>query len=666
MDAVVSGRAGVALLLDRERLRSIQVGRLGEAVQRCDEDIRWLLGDAKDLEFLENVEPDDVAQYLDLASAKADALHLALILLDPQLTSDTRQDAAKELTELLEIKGILEYVEGVLYSHPLPGEADLAGALLCCTAGTELARQFLLLLGERQEEIARIHLAWIQVPTRVFGSDEDRAIALAAAVEEGLFRDLVMQLVNQASAEVLFAVGVTNVSWRKVQRHRAILLEWVSGWHDVAPESPTEYEIRELILHPGAARGSSTARIGRHLLAGCRICHERVRAALAPPELNYDEAFAGASRALSDFCAKEKPPDHPAEALLQELAQLSEAKQLRRMDSDRDRFATPELVRRLIEDSHSNRYTDGGRALHLAHLAQLAASSCSIEEAGSETRLSDLRSRAWGNFGNSLRINGRFSEADDALTAARSYLEAGTGDPLLHAGLLGQIASLRTLQGRYPEALELSEEEAEIYREIGYTHNYASALVQKAIACQYAGEAEEAIVLLNEAIPLIGPEQNPHLLLAACHNLVLSYVAIDQPEQALSLYFEIRSLYKDFEDNLILLRVGWQEGQLLRDLGHLQPAEAALLEARSGFMERNLAHEVALVSLDLAWIYVKLGRTDVLKQTVTEMIPIFSALRVGREALSALLQLQHSAEQEIQALEIIRSLHSRISRDSIK
>jgi len=349
-----------------------------------------------------------------------------------------------------------------------------------------------------------------------------------------------------------------------------------------------------------------------------------------------------------------------AEILSIELRSLPNAEQ-KDQACHNPRFKSRELAALLIGSSHDARYRDVSKMLHLAELAQLVAEACTVEDTGSASKLADLKGRAWGHLAISLRISGRLQEAEEAITTAQRYLEAGTGDPPLQARLFEQRSSLLKSQGRYPEAIELADEAAAIYLEIGQTHNYATALVHKAIPFHYAGMAEEVISVLNQAIPLIDPAKNPHVLLAACHNMVLSYIELDQPEQALSLYFEARELYKEFEDDIILLRAGWQEGQLLRDLGHLTAAETTLLQARKGFVERNLAHEVAMVSLDLAWVYVKLGKIDSLKQTVAEAIPIFTSLRVGREALAALLQLQHAAGQEQQALELIRMLNTRLA-----
>jgi hypothetical protein len=86
------------------------------------------------------------------------------------------------------------------------------------------------------------------------------------------------------------------------------------------------------------------------------------------------------------------------------------------------------------------------------------------------------------------------------------------------------------------------------------------------------------------------------------------------------------------------------------------------LQAREGFLERNLAYEVAVVSLDLSAVYVRLGEVDQVSQTVAETLPIFRALRVGRETLAALLQLQKMADREQEALSLIQLLTQRLEQ----
>jgi len=84
---------------------------------------------------------------------------------------------------------------------------------------------------------------------------------------------------------------------------------------------------------------------------------------------------------------------------------------------------------------------------------------------------------------------------------------------------------------------------------------------------------------------------------------------------------------------------------MLKEIGHLHNAEAALLRAQQGFKEEGIALEMAWVCMDLADLYVKLEKFDRVRSMLSEAIPIFRSLRVGAETWAALLQLQQAAEE---------------------
>lgn len=415
----------------------------------------------------------------------------------------------------------------------------------------------------------------------------------------------------------------------------------------------------------GSLQTVRNQRILRHLLAECAVCTENLRAVgksvhrLERAGYSYDNAFQRAEASLHHFLTPEVQPPEKLSNLVERLlaSPLESREELVLSDG---RFASPQLVDWLIEKSHEVRYSEPAEMLRCAHLAQVIASRCTPESVGNNGKLEDLQARAWRQYGNALRVAGHLQGAEEAFNVALDHLRRGTGDPVLRALHAEHLAPLYYIQRRYSEAIDQTEEAAAIFRQLGDQQALARVFVTEAIARLYSGDAEGAIGRLNQAIPLIDHATDPNLLLAACHNLVSSYIELDRPEEALALYLEIKTLYRESGDPLFRLRYFWQEGQLLRDLGQLRAAEQILQHTRACYLEKGLTVEAAEVSLDLAAVYVKLKAFEDLAETVAATAVIFRTLGMDRDALASLLQLQQVAHEEQRALKLVRSLAAQL------
>ena len=227
MDALVSGEAGVALVLDGTSIRSLHTGGSGEAIVRKQEEIHLLIGDARDLQVLENVTEEEVAHQLRRAAARIDGLQLILILLDASLADDTRQEAAGEAEELLAQASVAVAVEDILYGHPLPDAADPAGALSFCATRAPRTAQLLRDLMGRQTLIVEVHQAWQQVTDAAIGLAADRAYVQAAFVRNGLFRKLVIEREAGRRVDAFLVDALLQRDITGLPSHRAILRSWI-------------------------------------------------------------------------------------------------------------------------------------------------------------------------------------------------------------------------------------------------------------------------------------------------------------------------------------------------------------------------------------------------------------------------------------------------------
>ena len=160
-------------------------------------------------------------------------------------------------------------------------------------------------------------------------------------------------------------------------------------------------------------------------------------------------------------------------------------------------------------------------------------------------------------------------------------------------------------------------------------------------------------MLLFEALELIDPDQEPRLVLCARHNLIDDLAETGRFFEAQKLYRESRPLYRSFPDAVTQNRRRWVKGKISLGLERTKQAERLFLASRDGFIAEDIPYDTALVSLELAILYAREGRTADLKRLAQEMLPIFSSLQIHREALVALTFLRKALVAEQASCELV-------------
>jgi tetratricopeptide (TPR) repeat protein len=317
------------------------------------------------------------------------------------------------------------------------------------------------------------------------------------------------------------------------------------------------------------------------------------------------------------------------------------------------RYRSPMLCERLLQESQDEAFRDVAKAQTLARLAvtmagHLTAADCAGGCAGgcdNEEPWRSLQARAWAQLGNACRINADHPAAEQAFERARALCLAGV-ELLAKARVLDLEASLRRDQRRFEEAFQLLDEVIAIYHQLGQRNLLGRSLKQKSMVCGEAGDIESEIALLRCALKLIDPAEEPRTFLAARHNLILALNETGRSREAFALLFHTRPLYLKQGDRMNLLRLRWLEGSVARGLGRIEQAELAFREVRDAYVELELDYDAAVVSLDLAGVYAREGRSAELLHLAEEMLAIFQSQRIPREATAALMFFCEAARQE--------------------
>lgn len=294
---------------------------------------------------------------------------------------------------------------------------------------------------------------------------------------------------------------------------------------------------------------------------------------------------------------------------------------------------------------------DPAVALSLARLALEIADRVP----GEESQRSRLRGYARHHLGNALRVLGDLRAARPVWAQAEREWKAGEGCPgdlLSEVRLWDLKSSLLRAERKLSEALELLNR-ALAADEPG---TKGRLLIKKAKILEQQDNLDAAIATLKEATLHVDERRDPRLWLCVRHNTLWCLTTAGRHEEAESLLPEVRPLSEELGKELDQVRLKWAEGRICAGLGRAQEGIEHLTKVRGEFVTRQIWYDAALVTIELAAVFLDQGQTGMAKTLAVHMRPIFQAQGIHSEAMAALTLFAKAAEREKATAEMARGV----------
>lgn len=414
--------------------------------------------------------------------------------------------------------------------------------------------------------------------------------------------------------------------------------------------------------HPGDLAAVALAHLFE-LCPACRAAFESWRQELgegiaASLLSEYDTPFERSRATVAGRIASVEAEQATARDRVQELLALRADERSERVREQPVRYAGPALAALLLDEAWEHLPGRPRDAHAVAALAQAV-----LQHARPTPYIIELYARALAHQANALRIQGELRLADQQFQAARFLLKAqDAGDRLVFAELDYLEGVLRRAQRRFPEGKILLARAVASYRAEERPVDAAKVLLALGGLHQLSGDLMHARVVVEEADSVIFPLGEERLALMVRHNLALYTNEAGDPAKARQIFAASRELYDRFPDPFTQLRRLWLEGHLSKGEGDLEAAESSYRAAQEGFLREGIGYNAAVVALDLAKLFAEQGRTAELKRLAEEIVPVFEAQDVHREAAAALLLFQDAVRTEQVTLRYLIELSRYLER----
>jgi hypothetical protein len=146
------------------------------------------------------------------------------------------------------------------------------------------------------------------------------------------------------------------------------------------------------------------------------------------------------------------------------------------------------------------------------------------------------------------------------------------------------------------------------------------------------------------------------------HNLVDSLTKAGRFGEAQSLLSGLWELVQAHGSRLDQMRVRCVEARTTVGLGDRLAGRRALAAVRREFLAERIVYDAALVTLEMAVLDLEDGRTNAVMEMAAEMVTVFEAQEVYREAIAAFLMLQEAAAQETATVSLVQEVAAALER----
>ncbi|HUP43658.1 MAG TPA: tetratricopeptide repeat protein [Thermoanaerobaculia bacterium] len=343
---------------------------------------------------------------------------------------------------------------------------------------------------------------------------------------------------------------------------------------------------------------------------------------------------------------------------VREIVRLDPARRCAKIRGANSRYQGPLFGALLLEEARRKIPAEPAEALALAEAALVSSSKRTRRHQPDP----EVQAAALAVGGNARRALGRLREAEADLEEALRLLDApGLRDPALPAELYSYLGSLRMDQGRLDEAARHLRRAGALYGLLGEPEKTARVLLKLGGVHFRAHAFDAAVEAVEAALELLPPDAEAWLRAYAHYNRAYSLHArgdLDRAEAELAAHAELLGAAGD----QVAQHVVWLRARIAWSRGDLRAAARLFKETRRRALERGIAFETSLISLELALVHLVQGQTGRVKTLAVEALAVFAEQEVEREIQAALALVEAAARRETLTREVVERAIAALER----